>query len=213
MVQGELFIDEGQDAGRQSVASFFSRNQLSLGFDKIVLLLIACVVLFVLTYSFGYERGKRAAERKIQSMTAHIETVTAVPTPPDVQVSSVGDSAQPVDVVSSSEAALIAPAETGKSTTSSENTADLNSMASPTLAEVEGKYTIQVSTALSKAKAEKEVSKLTSLGFKSFYIQRDRFFEICVGSFDTVANAKPVLSDFKTKGPYLDAYVRPNPHF
>src|SRR3990167_3833881 len=78
VVQGELFHEERSGWEKRSSSAFGGR-EIALGMDNVILLVIASVVLFVLSYSFGYERGYRAAERKIQSMTAHIETVPVVP--------------------------------------------------------------------------------------------------------------------------------------
>ncbi len=203
MVQGELFTEAGNDPRAQGTPSFFSQYQFSVGLDKILLLTIGCVVLFVLTYSFGYERGHRAAEQKIQALTTHIETIaqpavpitTAIETKTNDQIERTvapTDSAQPAGESDSQVDNEPNPSHGDQSTTPA------------------GKYTIQIATTPSKDRAAREVVKLGTIGHKSFFIQRGKHYEICIGSFDTVASAKSLLNEFKSKGPYFDAFVRPN---
>lgn len=212
MVQGELFIEESRGSNSEPRSSFFSRNQVSFSFDKLLLLLIGILVLFVLAYSFGYERGRKAAERKIEALTAHIDTLAepAAALPPSQIVPPALNS--PVPVVHSA-----APLSSGEVQDSAKVEGEDARIEGGTGEEPNvsamGKYTIQVATVYSKGKAEEEVKKLSNKGFKPFFVQRGRFFEICVGGYETVASAKPILNEFKTKGPYLDAFVRMNPQF
>lgn len=202
MVQGELFIDESE-ARSGDPSSFLSKNQIVLRFDKLILVGIGAVVLFIFTYSFGYEQGRSTAERKMETLTAQIQTLSA-PAIAEVAAPSVSS----------------APIQSGDENAVTDLQANLPEAPISSEAEVkndrvdsDGKYTIQIATAVSKESAEREIRKLVQKGFQSFFVQRGRYFEVCVGSFDTVASAKPVLSDFKTKGIYTDAFVRMNPRF
>ena len=205
MVQGELFTEDVSDLKSNHITSFFSRNQLTVGYDKLVLFSIIFIVLFILAYSFGYERGYKAAERKIQSLTAHIETLTAetiATTEPSATSSQTIEVAAP-DVVDNNHQVTSQSSDTPKNPS-----APSQSKETPVL---KGKYTIQIATVLSKDRAEKEISKLTSKtgDLKPFFIKRGKYFEICAGAFDTVLTAKPILSEFKSKNISADAFVRP----
>ena len=218
MVQGELFLDEQNSSRNQTTPSFFSRNQLALSLDKIVLLLITSLVLFVLTYSFGYERGKRTAERELQTFTAHIETLpTAQPSP----------ESQAMAVAHTETESKEAPLANGTNVGGSLKHANIDSVpqsVKPTVSVVSSaleqaasqshkKYTIQVATVLKREQAEREVAKLLSVKLgDSFFVESGKYFVVCVGGFETVASAKPLLSAFKTKGPYFDAFVRSTPN-
>ncbi len=217
MVQGELFLDD-QNAGRtQGVSSFFSRNQLVLSLDKIILLLIAFLILFVLTYSFGYERGRRNAERELQTFTAHIETLpTAQP-----NLETPGVKAVPAEIKLETTQMPV----TTELLPKTENVIHQERLAGPSnnvlnplqLEELvdlpKGKYTIQVATVLKREQAEREIAKLLSVKKGDpFFVERGKYFEVCIGGFDSVASARPLLNEFKTKGSYGDAFVRPNPH-
>ncbi len=216
MVQGELFLEESKETGGQGALSFFSNSRLVVTLDKLILFLIASVVLFVLTYSFGYERGFRSAEKKFQALAGRIETITpyqsvagavssdtavSIPAPlvlpetPQKSESSEAISISTVTEISESQTEESAAKPSEKITTNVPN----------------GKYTIQVATVLSQDKAKKEVAKLGTKGLSSFFLQRSRFFEVCVGSFENVASAKGTLGEFKTKGLYSDAFIRSIP--
>ena len=201
MVQGELFQEENGDIKGQNSPSFFANCQFVLGLDKIILLTIAFVVLFVLIYSFGFERGQKATERKIQALTAHIETVTSPATEEKQESTSVQTTANE-------------GAESGNESASKTSQTQSEEKANVAIEEKapasSGKYTIQIATAVSKESAEKEIGKLAKNGLNAFVIHRGRYYEICTGSFGTVSSAKSLLSEFKSKGPYFDAFVRPN---
>ncbi len=205
MVQGELFRDESGDWQGKGKISFLSSRQWLMSLDKVILMAVACVILFVLTYSFGYERGKSLMERRIRELTTQIETIPSVspaaPVTTSVGTLQVGVQKTQVDTIAVSE---IQPNIEDMSHLLAEEPSE----SVPT--EIEnGKYTVQVATSLKKELAEREISKLEKKGFSAFVVNRGRFFEVCVGSFETVANARPVLSQLKAQGSYLDAFVRP----
>lgn len=212
MVQGELFTDDVTEQKASQRASFFSSNQLIIGFDKLVLFSIVFLILTILIYSFGYERGYKAAERKINSLTAHIETLTT--DIPNSEALSASNN-QTIRVLNPTPTALETAQQNSPTVENSNSTQSIES-AAESISEVDilipqAKYTIQIATVLSRERAEKEVEKLTQKtgALKPFFIKRGRYFEICAGGFDTVANAKPLLTEFKAKNISSDAFVRP----
>ncbi|MBI4387574.1 MAG: SPOR domain-containing protein [Candidatus Omnitrophica bacterium] len=214
MVQGELFLED-QNAGRtQGASSFFSRNQLMLSLDKIILLLIAFLILFVLTYSFGYERGRRNGERELQTFTAHIGTLpTTQPNPESPNVIKTELAEIKIDVTQARPAPKTEVETLPRSVNSFAGDALNSSQPEEAISSPKGKYTIQVATVLKREQAEREIAKLLSVKKGDpFFIERGKYFEVCIGGFDSVASARPLLNEFKSKGSYVDAFVRPNPH-
>ena len=199
MVQGELFEENNLSARDSASPSFFSKSQLALSLDKIILLAIAFVVLFALTYSFGFERGQRSAERKMQALSVRIDTLVK---PVPAETGSASEQAQ----------GGVHHEDQGETAETLNVPSENETPQMPIIQEIApktGKYTIQLATALSKELAEKEVAKLEKRGIHAFFIQRGRYFEVCTGSFESVASAKSPLSEFKAKGPYSDAFIRP----
>ena len=214
MVQGELFQEDNNAWQSRGVPSFFSSVQWALSLDKIILLVIASLILFVLTYSFGFERGKRSMEEKIRALTAQIETLPPIAEAPqpvlaEKPVSQAAGFNQPQAEPLAKPAADLQTNSVSLTTEAAPS--DTGATGAPALNLNDAKYTIQVVTALQKSLAEKEIEKLGKKGFQAFVVNRGKFFEVCVGAFQTVDGAKPVLSRFKTEGPYTDAFVRPIP--
>ena len=208
MVQEELFREENNAWQSKNIASFLSNQHYTISLDKILLLLIAFVVLFVLTYSFGYEKGRRAMEKKIESLTAQIESVTSLANDVGQQVEKITGvpAVAPVNL----EQPLAAMSNTHSTAVVSDQ--QTTPTASVTETQVpEGKYTIQVVTLLGKEQAERESGRLVKKGLRSFYFARGKFFEVCVGAFDSVANAKTMLGELKSERFYADAFIRPMP--
>ena len=156
MVQGELFNEDSAVLPEQNSSSFFARNQIVLTFDKVILLTIALMVLFILSYSFGFERGNHAAEKKIQALTAHIETIANSAAAPELAIEqAVPKDTQVLQVSSSAQAVSSRAAVTQDAARSADNNSSHGSDRSN--ADVpQGKYTIQVATVASKERAEKE---------------------------------------------------------
>ena len=179
----------------------------------------AFLILFALTFSFGYERGKWTAEQRIQELTSHIETIPAVPTAPEFALNQNQDVADnrlemPALTVDNPKTTLgndkagkkaeVAPAVI--STPVQEKAPAIQKESTQAVAI--RKYTIQVATAISKDLAEKEVKRLGKNGRDSFFVQYGRHYAICVGTFETVKSAKPLLGELKGSSLYADAFVR-----
>jgi len=218
MVQGDLFQEGSKAWGNDAQSSsFFSAKQWAMSLDKIILVFLAAVVLFVLTYSFGFERGKRSMEEKIKSLTAQIETLPPIfeplssPAPKPETLPLQPLTAPQMATVESAAGQAALPIVPESAISGGESVVEASVLSVKSAISGGGRYTIQVATALQRDLAEKELQKLVKKGFDPFLVTRGRFIEICVGSFDTVANAKSLLSRLRTEGPYFDAFVRPRP--
>lgn len=206
MVQGELFREElAVNLGSNQAKSFLSQYRLTLTLDKLLLVFIGFVIVFVLTYSFGVERGKQAAEKRFEALIpAHQETINTTGTtlpvhdPQEEVVLEVKSPLSPtVDQAGE-------PANTVKPETKNP-AVDKFPHASPT----RGKYTIQLVTYVSGNQASQEISYLQSKGYDGFVIPSGRHFQVCADYFSNQAQARTVLGRIRTTGRYPDAFVRP----
>ncbi|PIQ86307.1 MAG: hypothetical protein COV74_05430 [Candidatus Omnitrophica bacterium CG11_big_fil_rev_8_21_14_0_20_45_26] len=204
MLQHELFNESQAGLQGKRVTSFFSENKLVIGFDKVILLSIGCLILFVLVYSFGFERGRRAAEHHFKALTGNVETIPLMKAPqPTV--------ATPSETLPIRQETLSDEAVNQRSVDAIRMT--IKSTAPAEITPNTGKYTIQVATILSREKADKEIDRLKRKGFEAFVIERGRFFEVCIGSYPSLTQAKSLLRQFHHEGPYFDAFLRPNPNY
>lgn len=199
MVQGELFREDspiGSPIGSRT--AFLSKYQLTLGLDKILLLLIVMIFAFTLSHSFGVERGKRLMEKKFESLI-----------PSQTQTISEDDSMNDPHEVIESETVLLSP----------EGPVDSNSLLLPNLpkqvipskGELKkmGNYTVQLVTYDNQSLAEKEINRLKSKGYEGFIIPSGHYYQVCANYFDTKSKAHSDLEALKQTGRYPDAYIRP----
>lgn len=218
MVQGELFREENYNPNpfeSDPKKSFLSRHQLTITLDKLLLGWIAMMVVFVLTYSFGVEHGKRAVEKRLESvLLTHSETV-------DPRTAQTDD---PTDLLTApkQETVLIikdirdrAPALTPRDPVTEEETpgadqdeAERSPLPSPDLAR-QAKYTLQLVTYTDQHTALKELDRLKTKGHEGFVIPSGRYFQVCANYFDTTSKARNVLKELRGTGRYPDAFVRP----
>lgn len=196
-MQGELFsIKTAGSIGDTSrlnsgPPNWLERFQFTLRLDHMAVAAISALVLYVLVFSFGVEKGKQIAVKEIragrikQRQMAQELLKSQTPTKAVLPVAA---------AVSESQAAPIqtppAPAE-----------------APVTL---DAKYTIQIITFTNRTRAEEEVKKLKEKGFQAFIIPGGKFFQVCVDGFEKMNDAKAKLIQLKQDGfAPQDAYIRP----
>ena len=184
-MQGELFNDSsrpGTEFPKPSPAeSWLNRFRITLRIDHLSVIAISALILYVLVFSFGVEKGKRMAFREQEAEQARQKRMAE-----ELQ----GVQAQ----TPSPEAALGTELETTEP-------------ASPVLT---GKYTIQLITFTNRPKAEEEVKKLRAKGYRAFMIPSGKFFPVCVEAFDEISAAREKLDELQSEGlAPEDAYVRP----
>lgn len=196
-MQGELFSVKTagsiSDSSRlnQAQPNWLDRFQFTLRLDHMAVAAISALVLYVLVFSFGVEKGKQMAAKEIRAerikqrqiaqellksqaaAPAVLPVVPRVHEPPTAPVSAPSVPAEP-------------------------------------RAAFNAKYTIQVITFTSRTRAEEEVKKLKDKGFSGFIIPGGKFFQVCVDGFEKMSDAKAKLLQLKQDGfAPPDAYIRP----
>ena len=196
-MQGELFnlggattiVDASKPA--ESPVNWLDRFRVTLRLDHLSIVAIFALVLYVLVFSFGVEKGKRIALRELEAQKARQEVLTQELT----QVKQV----PPVPVAIPKETKEIVAAPIPKAP-------ELPASSIP----LTGRFTIQVVTFNTKSRAEQEVKKLKDKGYQSFIISSKKAQMVCVELFEDAGLARQKLTQLKAEGfvPH-DAYVRP----
>lgn len=209
MVQGELFRDESSTSSLGSLdrdrKSFLSRHQLTLTYDKLLVVLIAWVIVFALTYSFGVEHGKRAVERSLESLLpAHTDTVSL----------NVGSKTSSETSTLNGETVILVnqePAVDAKHIPAGQTVSDPRSPSSFPVADLakEGSYTVQLVTYANEKQAIREIDHLKTKGHEGFVIPSGHYYQVCANYFDDKVKAGNFLKQFSELSRYPDAYVRP----
>lgn len=228
MVQGELFREESLSAGASSSEflrkkSFLSRYQFRITLDKFLIVLIAMTVVFVLTYSFGVEHGKRTMEKQFQKaipieMTSPLTTVIPTSATPIVQAQKQETFVLVGEEQKSSEISLQGKGSAGlkemETKTIDEKASDDSPLTIGTpqakLMIAKGKlYTVQLVTYDNELLAQREIKRLKSKGLDSFVIPSGSYFQVCVNYFESRTQARDFLKQFSDNTRYPDAYIRP----
>jgi cell division septation protein DedD len=186
-MQGELFEVKAPllDASKLPQPGWIDRFRITLRLDHLAVGAILALVLYVLVFSFGVEKGKRFALAELAAK----EPAIATPSPQEVAPLPEPAAAEVVPVPASQETAV---------------------EATPVTTQEPGKYTIQLITFTSRSKAEKEVERLEKLGHRSFIIPAGKFYQVCIDAFQEMSEAKDGLTRLKDEGfASPDAFIRP----
>lgn len=175
--------------------SFLEKTFITLRLDQAIGLTLVLLVIYVLTFSWGVEKGKRSSResqviRSVSSEASSPETSSAVvasvaKTP---SVAMIDDSV-PMEVP-------ITVAELPKPVAK--------------VAKPDGKYTIQHVTYITQSAADREIQKLAQRGYSSFVIPSGKHLQVCIAAFQSHQDASQSLRQLRAQGLVSgDAYVRP----
>ena len=178
-----------------SKASFLEKNFITLRLDQTIGLTLVLLVIYVLTFSWGVEKGKRSLHGSPVTPRVTAEAppegapqaiVAAVVNKPSV--ARVGESV-PKEVP-------ITVAELPKPVAK--------------VTKPDGKYTIQHVTYITRSAADREIQKLAQKGYNSFVIPSGKHLQVCISAFGSRQDASQLLKQLRGQGLVSgDAYVRP----
>jgi cell division protein FtsN len=193
-MQGELFhvspfVTEAAKVLKTETPNLPDRFQVTLRIDHLMIGGIFALVLYVLIFSFGVERGKRYAKAEIREANTTPGVLETSKEVGPIQTESPVISA--VSDLPSQEPSLQPATEIGS--------------APPT-----GEYTIQIVAYKTRKQAEATVERLKITGVQGFIVPQGKFFFVCADAFSTMKEAKARLAHFKAEGHAPpDAYIRP----
>ena len=196
---------------QQPKPHFLEGMRFSLRLDQALVAAIALLVVFVLVFSFGVEKGKRFAlaelkserakrEKIIQEFRAKLfETGVANPVVLRMQEDEAPGKIEIAAPASKIQAGSVAAVESGPGA--------LDGKKYPA-----GKYTVQLITFTSQKMAEKEIGNLVQKGHQPFVIPSGRYLQVCANGFDSRESAEEFLRELKARNlAPRDAYVRSIP--
>ena len=156
---------------------------VTISTENLVLFSIIIILAAVLSFSMGVERGKRIIGKRVIMPTIEVSAINS-------------ESNTPLTNEENEKAAFEEPAS---GTIAQE--AELFPLMETTPA-----YTIQTIAFRKEEVARREKESLEKKGFSVFIIPGNSFYQVCVGKYGTVEEAKADLS--KLKGKYGDCFVR-----
>lgn len=173
---GEIFFKKGR--------GFDNKFSLTLTSERIIFLGIGMVMLMVLVYALGVERGKSA----VRAQTVAAQAGAAVGR----------------GIVIKQPAAIVPPARPEIPKPPKINIPEVKPVALP---QATGKrYTIVAAAFSNNGNAAAVVNQLKREGLEAYVAPSGTYFQVCVGSYEKKEAAQPVLN--KVKRLYKDAYVK-----
>jgi hypothetical protein len=162
-----------------------------LSYEGAIFSLIVFLMLCVIMFSIGMERGKNSRSYVREEIKKDVKPVSIRPQMKNVQPNTVS-----VNKLKSSPAVAynIPRAST------------VTQVRTPQEEAVKGNYTIQVLTYRDKSTAEKQVQKLTQNGHRPFVIFSRGFHQICIGRYTNRESAKIDLANLRRN--YKDCFIR-----
>ena len=207
--------------------------RLNIRLDHAIAGIIGLLILFVLIFSFGVEKGKKFAVAELQAEREKREQVMQEFRQKLIEIGTLQQQTQSRGAAFSSGDNSANPSLTEASSGSEpgdvENPEPVSHSSGTTAAETgpkgqgitqiatevphtelpTGKYTIQVVTYNSQAKIDEKLGKLRDKGYKAFVVPSGKFFLLCVNGFDSRVTATGLLKKLQSeKLAPQDSYVR-----
>lgn len=227
-MQSDLFemTQQFRPAQNAQRLAFLERTKITFRLDQLLAAAIAMLILYVMVFTLGVEKGKRYATAEIKAERVKREKITEELGQKIVQVkeayrdqlerSTVQEHAgsvrsQPFSVSPVRLTAPVATARDENTVVSGERGSEVRLGAGSKATEAK-KYTIQIATYTSKGVAKEIVDKLNNKGKKGYIVSSGKYLLVCVEKFETKDMANKVLKELKSAGMApRDAYVRNMP--
>jgi hypothetical protein len=178
-----------------SKPSFLEKNFITLRLDQTIGLALVLLVVYVLTFSWGVEKGKKSSRENqgVRPISAEVLSPEALP---EVVASVVKTSSVVMRDESVPQVVSIPVPELP--------------MPAAKVIKPDGKYTIQHVTYITRSAADREIQKLAQKGYSSFVIPSGKHLQVCIAAFQSRQDASQILKQLRGQGLVSgDAYVRP----
>ena len=175
--------------------SFLEKNFITLRLDHTIGVALVLLVIYVLTFSWGVEKGKKSSPGMQGVRSVSTEALSS-----EVSQSVVASVVKTPSMIMSDEAVSkdvpIAVAELPKPVAK--------------VVRPDGKFTIQHVTYITQSAADREIQKLAQRGYNSFVIPSGKHLQVCIAAFQSREEASKILKQLRAQGLVSgDAYVRP----
>lgn len=178
-----------------SKTSFLEKTFITLRLDQAIGTALVLLVFFVLTFSWGVEKGKRSSP---ESQVIRLSSA-AVPSP-EVSKTAGVPALQPSFSTLTQESV---PKEIP--ITVAELPKPVAKVTKP-----DGKFTIQHVTYMTRSAADREIQKLAQKGYTAFVIPSGKHLQVCIAAFQSRPDAAQLLRQLRAQNLVSgDAYIRP----
>lgn len=157
--------------------------------EKVIMLAISFIVISIISFSLGVEKGKRLFSNKTK---ANLDLAASLSPRENMLVISRREEAQEAATYGKKEAVNLSESQNSESSGNKESD--------------RGKYIIQLATYQTREPAEREAVMLKKKGLNPIILSKGKFIVLYVGRFSDEDNAKSKLSELKKR--YRDCILR-----
>jgi cell division septation protein DedD len=191
-IQQELFkeFEANEKKGKKTApGSILPRNYvlMNISYEQVIFISIGIIMLMVLLFSLGVERGRRVAAAPA------VKTIEAA--------------AHKKEQAEPAEAKAEIPEETKAVPAVAESTRQPEKPQEEVKAPATSIFTVQLVAYKSKKSAQKELQVLNKKGYKPFIITGGGYYQICVGEYKSQGDAQKALKEISKKG-YSESFIR-----
>lgn len=174
----------------------FTLAHVTLSFENLIVLGVVFIMLMVVAFSWGVEKGKRMIRNDLKQAIGK-ENLQASNVYPNPEMT--GEAEEKKETVS----ALYSPQEEEPS----DNTA-VDPIQTQLVPEkgVDKGYTVQVASFRKESFAQEETKALEGKGYEVFVLPKGKYYIVCVGTFAESREAKAFSQRLKLK--YKDCFIR-----
>ncbi len=176
-------------------ASFLEKNFITFRLDQAIGLTLVLLVIYVLTFSWGVEKGKKSSLESQRILPVSAEVLSSELSPAVIATVTKTSPVAMIDESVPKEVPITVP-ELPKSVAK--------------VTKPDGKFTIQHVTYITQSAADREIQKLAQRGYSSFVIPSGKHLQVCIAAFQSRQDASQILKQLRGQGLVSgDAYVRP----
>jgi cell division septation protein DedD len=204
--QFELFPSSDTDTQNRSQSALLYKD-LTLSTENIIVISIILLMLLVVSFSFGVEKGRRIVLASLEKETPVVKIAVVKP----IAVDQPKAVAPVVPVQAPAVTTAVKPTVSAQLTTQLP-AAKPQIQPQPVQKQQElkeignGQFTVQVASFKSKDQAHREASILKNKGFDILVLAKGSYTVVCVGKFAKEEQAKKFISKLKSR--YNDCLVR-----
>ena len=206
--------------------AFLERTRFTFRLDQVIVLMIGLIVINVMIFTVGVEKGKEFAVEELRAERSKHEQVVhelskKIFTPKETQqVTKKAPVVEPKPVAKPEPKKEPVKVEKPKQPAAAiQEVIQMDGLTikteKPSLEKPKGqsgKYTIQSVTYTAQTAAEKYLKKLQAKGHQGFIIPSGKYLQVCVDAYESRQQASDVLRRLKTSGIIpKDAYIRTIP--
>jgi Sporulation related domain. len=181
--QFELFNGQVKEVRSSAFPGIQSFININLTWEKVILLFIFCLMLAIMSFSLGVEKGKRSFSSQNTSVALQVKSIPAVK-----PVILENKPAATKAIVPQANVASLPPKQSNDSNT------------------VIKKYTVQIASLQNSAAVQREVERLKKSGYEIWVKQSGKYYILCVGRFSSNDEAKTYQRNLQKI--YSDCLIR-----